>query len=179
MNSTQNVFFFRAARIAVASLAIMVAAASCTDRDVAETTVAPTMPATGRTVFLSLSKLNPAAGEEIVVTVNAVTATSGASVGSFKVRMSYDTDGLSYVGAVSQNDGMVIANPVNDTLIIVGASATGFASSKLASVRMKVSDPAALASLGLEIVAVTTTEFASEASVTAVDRRLFRGNVSK
>ncbi|HET9425923.1 MAG TPA: hypothetical protein VFO55_11165 [Gemmatimonadaceae bacterium] len=171
MNSIRK--FSLRAMMAALSVALVATAVACTDRDVAES-VAPPAPSAGRTMYLSLSKMAPAAGDEVVVSVNSRGAATGATVGSFKVRMSFDTRGLEFLGAVPQADGMVIANPVNDTLIIVGASGNGFATSILASVRMKVTDPAAVSSLGLEVVAVSTTDFASEASVTAVDRRLFR-----
>lgn len=165
-------------RVAIAAVSLSAAAlvSACTDRDVTESTVAPVTPAAGRTMYLSLSKMAPAAGEEVVVTVNSL-APKGATVGSFKVRLTFDPKGMQFLSALPSTEGMVIANPVHDTLIVVGASGNGFTSSALASVRMKVTDAAAVASLGLEVVAVATTEFTSEAATTAVDRRLFRGSV--
>jgi hypothetical protein len=164
-------------RAAIAAVSLCAAAlAGCVDRDVAESTVAPLTPSVGRTMFLGLSNLTPGAGDEVVVSINTV-APKGAAVGSFKVRLGYDTKGLRFLAALPSTEGMVIANPVRDTIIVVGASGEGFTSRTLASVRLKVTDPAAVASLHLDVVALASTGFTSEAAATSVDRRVFRGNV--
>lgn len=164
------------AAFAAVTLSATALVGACNDRDIAESAVAPATPSSGRTAFLTLSKMNPAAGDDIIVTINSL-APRGAAVGSFKVRVSFDPQGMQYLAAVPATEGMVLVNPVNDTLIVVGASGEGFTSNALASFRMKVTNAAAVASLSLEVVDLATTEFASEAAVTAVDRRLFRGSV--
>jgi hypothetical protein len=158
------------------ALALLVAMSACADREVAPLS-APDVPATGRTIFVALSNLAPAAGDEIVLSVNTLGATG--RIGSFKVRLGHTAAGLEFLGAVPQTDGMVIANPVADTLVIVGASGDGFTGSTLASVRVKVLDPAKLGGLTLTVDGITTTDFANQAPTTSVERRLFRGIVAK
>jgi hypothetical protein len=154
----------------LASVAVVGAFAACADKDTATAPIA----ATGRTVYLSVPTLTPAAGDQVVLSIKS-TGGSG-NIGSFKLRLAL-TSGVEYLGTVPQTEGMVFANAVQDTLVLVGASSSGFTSGTLASIKLKVTSPAALSGLALRVAEMNSTTFTNEAASTLAAPRVIRGTM--
>lgn len=73
-------------------------------------------------------------------------------IGSFTARVLYDSTALEFIEEVPVGDGALRAmNPAPGLVRIAGASAQGMDAAKLAQVRFKVNDPAALALVRLEL----------------------------
>jgi hypothetical protein len=124
--------------------------------------------------FLTLPATMPSAGQQVAVRLNARRPVGAEALGSFTVRIVFDTAGLHFLGSESSRDGMVAAGVANGVVTVAGASSTGFTSEEIAGVTMQVVDPAALQHLTLEIVELTTTSFREQRASTVADQRTYR-----
>jgi hypothetical protein len=124
--------------------------------------------------WLTLPATTPAAGQQVAVRLNARRPAGAEALGSFTVRIAFDTAGLRFVASESSRDGMVLAQATNGVLTIAGASSAGFVTEEIAGVTLQVVDPAALQHLTLEIVELTTTSFREQRANTIVDQQAYR-----
>jgi hypothetical protein len=124
--------------------------------------------------YLTLPATTPAAGQQVAVRLNARRLPGSDALGSFTVRIAFDTAGLRFLASEPSRDGMVLAQAANGVVTLAGASSAGFASEELAGVTLQVVDPAALQHLILEIIELTTTRFHEQRASTVVDQRLYR-----
>ena len=141
--------------------------------------VAPVQGGAGVTAYLSLSVLQPRAGDRVTVGLNAVRGGAAEPIGSFTMRVTYDTTGLRFVASDQSAEGMVLANAAHGVVTVAGASGSGFRESDLAALTMVVIDPDALRSLALEVVEMNAASFADQRAGTVVDHQLHRRPLSR
>jgi hypothetical protein len=158
-----------------ASLLAVAGLAACAEPPTAPIAPAePSAPATGVLVYLSLSSLAPQPGDRVTIAVNALRAADAEAIGSFTLRVAYDTTALRLAASGTSGEGMVLANAARGMVTIAGASGEGFRASPLATLTMDVVRAGALPSLALTVDEITATSFRDERARTSVDRRQYR-----
>jgi hypothetical protein len=144
-------------------LTLLALAAGCDRRDrlaAPDSTAAKPAPpaAPERAAYLSVSELAPAAGSNVIV-AGTVTVGSDLSVGSFRVRVAYDTAMLRFVEEIVEPGMMRVVNPRPGEVIVVGASSGSSTDGRLFTLRFRVSDPAGLNSLVLHVDELNDASF--------------------
>lgn len=135
---------------------------------------APLAPAEGATAWLAVPSGELHVGDHVTVLVNAARARNVSAIGSFTLKVSYDTAGLRYIGTGASTGGMVLAHSSNGTVTLAGASGSGFTAVTLGTFIMEVVNPGAIESLVLRVEELNTTTFRDQSTRTGVERRVFR-----
>jgi hypothetical protein len=164
--------------IRLAGFAAIVAAvcvAACADAPTAPTAAAePPAPAEGVLVYLALSSLAPQPGDRLTVTVRALRGADAEAIGSFTLRLAFDTAALRLSSSEPSREGLVMANVTGGVMTIAGASGDGFHAGALATLTMEVVHAGALPSLALTVEEINATSFRDERARTRVDRTQYR-----
>lgn len=134
----------------------------------------PLAPTEGATAWLAVPSGVFHAGDHVAVRVNAARARNVSAIGSFTLKVSYDTAGLRFVGTDASAGGMVLAHSANGTVTLAGASGSGFTAVTLGTLTMEVVNPAAIESLALRVEELNTTTFRDQSTRTGVERRVYR-----
>jgi hypothetical protein len=131
--------------------------------------------------YLAVSSPTPSAGERVTVTVRARRGSAVGPIGSFTVRLAYDTTRLRYVESARAARGMVLANgSVRGVVKGAGASAEGFSDDELlTSTFLVLAGGEALASLALEVPELNSVSFEDQRAAMRVEKRLFRDETRK
>jgi hypothetical protein len=133
----------------------------------------PVRPAEGVLLYLSLSSLSARVGDRVTISVNALRAVDAETIGSFTLRVAYDTTALRLVASEMSKEGMVMGNAARGVVTIAGASGDGFRTSALATLTMELVQGGALQSLALTVDEINATSFRDERARTTVDRRRY------
>lgn len=115
-----------------------------------------------RTAFLSVSDLSPDNGGTVIV-AGSVAIGDSTSLGSFRVRLAYDTATLAYVDEVPLPGMMRVVNPTPGEIIVVGATSGTSADGRLFALRFHVRDANGLASLALHVDEMNDGSFTNQA----------------
>jgi hypothetical protein len=146
----------------LALILVVAIAAGCDRRDRfagPDSTSAPeTRPVPERAAYLSVSEMSPEAGAVIVVT-GTLKVSDSLSLGSFRVRLGFDSTKLLFMEEIPSPDMMRVVNPLAGDVIVVGASSSPSTDGKLFAFRMRVVDPAGISSLILRIDELNDTAF--------------------
>ena len=131
--------------------------------------------------YLAVSNSTPAAGERVTVAVRARRGSAVGPIGSFTVRLSYDTTRLRYVESARGERGMVLANgAVRGVVKGAGAAAEGFTDDELlASTFLVLAAGNALASLSLDVPELNSVKFEDQRARMRVERKLYRDESRK
>ena len=133
---------------------VLAAVAGCDRRDrfaAPDSSSAPETPRLPeRAAYLSVSDMTPEAGAVIVV-AGTLKVSDSLSLGSFRVRLGFDSTKLRFIEEISGPDMMRVVNPQAGDVIVVGASSSPSTDGKLFAFRMRVDDPAGIGSLILRI----------------------------
>src|SRR4051812_7246333 len=165
---------------ALALMCALALAAACDRRDrfAAPDSAAPAKPPLPeRAAYLSVSDLSPEAGDTIVVT-GTLRVGDDLSLGSYRVRLGFDSTKLRFVEEIPNAEMMRAVNPRAGDVIVVGATANGSTDGRLFAFRLRVNDPAGLNSLVLRIDELNDTAFRDQkatvtrASALVLDRTL-------
>jgi hypothetical protein len=147
---------------ALALVLALLAATGCDRRDrfaAPDSTSAPEKPAVpARGAYLSVSDMSPEAGSDIIVT-GTLAVSDKLSLGSFRVRLGFDSTKLRFLEEIPSPDMMRVVNPRAGDVIVVGASSTPSVDGKLFTFRLRVEDPAGINSLVLRIDELNDTAF--------------------
>ena len=135
--------------------------------------VLPKPVAPARSAYLSVSDLSPTEGAVIVV-AGTVTVGSDLSLGSFRVRLRYDSTLLHLIGEVPASGMMRVVNPQPGEVVIVGASSASSADGRLFTLRFRVGSPAGLNSLMLVIDELNDAAFLDQKRTIVRASRLVR-----
>jgi hypothetical protein len=125
--------------------------------------------------YVSVS--NPAAmvRDEVTVSVRALRGSAVGPIGSFTVRLSYDSAGLKFLQAAQSTTGMVMTNTrVAGAIVAAGASSGGFTDDQLVTVKFLVMTPKALQSLALKVTELNGSGFEDRRSQMRVERQLYQ-----
>ena len=148
-------------RLRRAWVCFAIAAIACDRRDrfaAPDPSTPATPPIPDRSAYLSVSDLAPRPGDTI--TVRGTLKVSGdLSLGSFRVRLGYDTTKLRYGHEVASSDIMRVVNPMPGDVVVVGATPGGSVDGHLFTLRLVVDDPNGVSSLVLRIDELNDTAF--------------------
>lgn len=132
--------------------------------------------------YLTVSSAEPAAGERVTVSIRARRGSAVGPIGSFTVRLAYDTARLTFLESARSEHGMALANgDVRGLVKGAGAAAGGFTDDVLLTSTFLVRSTGmdALASLALEVQELNSISFENQLANTRVERRLFRDDATK
>lgn len=118
----------------------------------------PTPAVPEQSAYLSVSDLSPAAGGSIVV-AGTVGAGGGLTLGSFRVRIGYDSTKLHFIDELPASGIMRVVNPTVGDIVVVGAASGQSVDSTLFVLRFRVDDPAGINSLVLRIDELNDGQF--------------------
>jgi hypothetical protein len=159
----------------VLSAAMLLATVACEDRN-RDLPTAPTRVAPNQiSAYLVASNSTPAVGTDITVWVRARRGSAIAPIGSFTLRVSYDSTRLRFKQSGRSTQGMVMANGAKaGVLVAAGASADGFKNDELLAVTFNVKASGALTGLALSVSELNSIAFADQKSAMRVERRVYR-----
>jgi len=155
----------------------LLAVAACDDeRQQSQMPTAPMSVASDAvSAFVVVSNPNPAIGSEVTVWVRALRGSAMGPIGSYTIRLAYDSTRLQFKEAARSAEGMVMANGANRGLVIAaGASAEGFKSDELLASTFVVTSASALSTLELTVTELNSVTFADQKSAVRVERGLYR-----
>jgi hypothetical protein len=148
----------------VVALGLLAATASCERRNrlaAPDSTVASPPPAPDPAVFLSVSDIAPDSGGTIVVAAS-MGVDGSLSLGSFRVRLVFDSSRLSFLDEVTTPGMLRVVNPRPGDIIVVGAGSGTATQGRLFTLRLRVIDPAGMSSLALRIDELNDAAFADQ-----------------
>jgi hypothetical protein len=155
---------------ALALMLVLAIAAGCDRRDqlaAPDSSSAPETPRLpARGAYLSVSDMSPEAGAVVIVT-GTLNVSDSLSLGSFRVRLGFDSTKLHFIEEIPGLDMMRVVNPQAGDVIVVGASSSPSTDGKLFAFRMRVVDPAGLSSLILRIDELNDTAFRDQRATVA------------
>ena len=134
----------------------------------------PVAPESGATAWIAVPAGTFKAGDHVTVRLNAVRARTVGAIGSFTLKVSYDTTGLRLLSTSGASAGMVVSNAAHGTITLAGASAGGFTATTLATLTMEVVNPLAIESLALRVDELNTASFGDQSARTSVERHVYR-----
>ena len=148
--------------VATASL-LLATACERRDRFAAPDTTSATPIASlpPRSAYLSISDLSPKPGSTVLV-AGSLSIGGDLTVGSYRVRLGYDSARLHFVEEVPSPGTMRVVNPRPGDVIVAGAAGGGAADGRLFTLRLRVDDPSAINSLVLRIDELTDTDFTDQ-----------------
>ena len=158
--------------------ALALATVACTD-NTKSTNQLPTAPmgvAPGSvSAYVAVSNPNPAIGARVVVSVRARRGTSVGPIGSFTIRLAYDSTKLHCQDAARSAQGMVMANGERAGVVLAaGAAAEGFTDDVLLVSTFEVVGSNALKSLELGVTELNSVAFKDQRAYLNVERALYR-----
>jgi hypothetical protein len=168
-------------RFPPALIAVLAVIAACDDNRPQQLPVAPMNVASDAiSAYVAVSDANPTPGTDVTVFVRARRGSAVAPIGSFTLRLAYDSTRLRFKDAARSSHGMVLTNPaMAGVLVAAGASADGFTDDELLSATFTVMSAGALAALELNVSELNSVNFEDKNGSTRIERGLYRGAASK
>lgn len=144
----------------------------------------PTMPMEigpdALSAYVVVSNPNAPVGTEVQVSVRALRGKNVGPIGSFTIRLGFDSLGLAFLRSAEGMQGMVMANGAQRGLVIAaGASAEGFGNDELLNATFRVSSAAGLASLALTVNELNSLEFQDQTKLISVMKGIYRAPAEK
>lgn len=162
-------------------IAALAVAAGCDDdrRD-----GVPTMPLEigpdALSAYVVVSNPDAPIGTDVQVSVRALRGRNVGPIGSFTIRLGYDSLGLTYVKSAASAHGLVMANGANRGLVVAaGASAEGFKDDELLNATFTVSASGGLKSLALTVTELNSLKFEDQTSLLSVMKGIYRAPAEK
>ncbi len=156
-------------------LAAFAATTACDDRRDAIPTVPLEISPDGFSAYIVVSNPNAPVGTEVTVTVRSLRGRNVGPIGSYTVRVGYDSLGLAFGKAAPSSEGMVMANATQrGTVVAAGASADGFKSDDLLSTTFTVTKSGGLKSLALTVNELNSLKFEDQRANLNVMRGIYR-----
>ena len=144
------------------ALVVVVLTVACQDEHRRPVTAPATAPRSDTVFFVTVSNAEPAAGATVTVTANVAQRAGFKPVASFKAHLRYDATGLTFLRESRLPSGIRAFHPQPGDLIAAGAAAEGFQDGRLFAATFRIQNPAALASLALEVEELNGTDFANQ-----------------
>lgn len=161
--------------------AALAAVAACDDERRAGV---PTMPIEigpdAMSAYVVVSNPDAPVGSDVRVSVRALRGRNVGPIGSFTIRLGYDSLGLVYVKSDASAHGLVMANGTNRGLLVAaGASAQGFTDDELLSATFTVSAAEGLKSLTLTVAELNSLTFEDQTAMLSVMKGIYRAPAGK
>lgn len=157
-------------------VALLAATAACDDdrRD-----QVPTMPLEiapdAMSAYVVVSNPQAPVGSQVEVTVRSLRGRNVGPIGSFTLRLAYDTTGLAFVKSANNPKGMVMANGAQPGVVVAaGASADGFTDDDLVFATFTVTSSAGLKSLALTVSELNSLTFEDQRGSLRVMKGIYR-----
>jgi hypothetical protein len=162
-------------------IALLVAAAASLgcDDDRPLATELPTgpaaVPANALSAFVTVSDSRPGVGDQLTVAVRALRGQSVGAIGSYTLRLAYDSTKLRLLDTGRSDFGMVMANGADAGVIVAaGASSQGFTDDQLLVARFMVTGARAVASLKLDVTELNSLKFENQMSAMKIEQQVYR-----
>ena len=155
----------------VALLGVAALTLACQDERRRPVTAPATAQRSDTVFFVTVSDSQPAAGATVTVTAHVAQRSGFKPVASFKAHLTYDATGLTFLRESKLPNGMRALNPQRGDIIAAGAAAEGFQDGRLFAATFSIQNPAALASLALEVEELNGTDFANQLPALPAVRR--------
>lgn len=157
------------------SVLALLAATACDDRRDAVPTVPLEISPDGLSAYIVVSNPDAGVGSEVTVTVRSLRGRNVGPIGSYTVRVAYDSLGLAFGKAAPSSEGMVMANAAQRGLVVAaGASADGFKSDDLLSATFTVTKSGGLKSLALTVTELNSLKFEDQRANLQIMRGIYR-----
>lgn len=165
--------------------AILVTAAAaslaCDDKHPVATQI-PTgpasVPANALSAYMRVSNPRPSAGDRITVTVRALRGQGVGEIGSFTLRLAYDSTSLRLLETGKSQYGMVMANgDTRGEIRAAGASGQGFTDDQLLVATFLVTGARAIPSLKLDVSELNSIKFEDQRAAMRVDQNIYRAPI--
>lgn len=166
--------------IHVSLIAVLAVLAGCDD----DRAGVPTMPLEiapdAMSAYIVVSDPGAPVGTDVQVSVRALRGGNVAPIGSFTIRLGYDSLGLAYLRSAQSTQGMVMANGGQRGLLVAaGAAAEGFKNDELLTATFRVSAAGGLKSLVLAVNELNSLRFEDQTSLVSVMRGIYRATDGK
>lgn len=133
------------------------------------------VPSNALSAFVTVSDARPDVGDHLTVAVRALRGQNVGAIGSYTLRLAYDSTTLRLLDTGRSDFGMVMANGAQAGLIVAaGASSQGFTDDQLLVARFAVTGARAVASLRLEVSELNSLRFENQMSAMKVERQVYR-----
>jgi hypothetical protein len=157
-------------------IAALAAVAGCDDDRRAGV---PTMPIEigpdAMSAYVVVSNPDAPVGTDVQVSVRALRGRNVGPIGSFTIRLGYDSVGLTYVKSATSPHGLVMANGANRGLLVAaGASAEGFKDDELLDATFTVASTQGFKSLTLTVNELNSLAFEDQTKLMSVMRGIYR-----
>ncbi|HEU4995392.1 MAG TPA: hypothetical protein VFT29_11265 [Gemmatimonadaceae bacterium] len=167
---------------AAAIAAVTLMAVACDEDD--HTAALPAAPigvaANEVSAYVAVSSANPAPGSDVTVWVRARRGSAMGPVGSYTLRLTYDSTRMRFKESGRSQHGMVMANSATAGLLVVaGASAEGFADDELLAATFTSTSTGALTGLTLDVTELNSATFQDQKAGLRVARGLYSGEQAK
>lgn len=148
---------------------------ACDDDRATRLAVAPEVAPNELSAYLAVSQSDPTVGSQFTVTVRTKRGSAVAPVGSFTIKLAFDTTRVRYHDVGRSELGMVMANGAKPgVLLAAGASGNGFTSDELLVATFTALAPDAAKSLQLTVDELNSVGFEDQRGKMRVSRDLFR-----
>jgi hypothetical protein len=145
--------------------------ASCSEKNLSTANQSPATKA-ALSAYLSIASPMAERGDDVTFDVHLTGGSSTPLIGSYLMDIIVDTTSVRLIGVTSP-DGLSAANTVRGGIRVAGAAADGFRADRLASVSVKVLNPAALRSTRLVIGELNSLGFRDVRALTQVTPTVF------
>ncbi len=162
--------FFRLSVVAALALS-----AACNDDRKAIPTAPISVGDNALSAYVVVSNPNAPVGADVTVSVRALRGKLVGPIGSFTIRLAYDSLGLRFGKSANSAQGMVMANAATRGLVIAaGASAEGFKDDELLRATFTVTAAGTLKSLTLSVTELNSLKFEDQRANMTVMRGIYR-----
>lgn len=180
MSHSHPVFTMRALTH-LSLIAALAAVAGCDDD---RRSGVPTMPIEigpdAMSAYVVVSNPDAPVGAEVQVSVRALRGRNVGPIGSFTIRLGYDSLGLAYGKSATSAHGLVMANGANrGVLVAAGASAEGFKDDELLNATFTVAASGGLKSLTLTVTELNSLAFEDQTKRMSVMKGIYRAPAEK
>lgn len=156
-------------------VAVLAFSAACTDDRKAIPTAPISVADDALSAYVVVSNPNAPVGTDVTVSVRALRGKLVGPIGSFTIRLAYDSLGLRFGRSANSAQGMVMANAATRGLVIAaGASAEGFKDDELLRATFTVAAAGALKSLALSVTELNSLKFEDQRANMTVMRGIYR-----
>ena len=157
-------------------VALLTLAAACNDERRDATPTAPIeISPDGLSAYIVVSNPGAPIDTEVTVTVRSLRGRNVGPIGSYTIRLGYDSLGLAFGKAASSSEGMVLANAAKKGVVVAaGASADGFKSDDLLSTTFTVTKSGGLKSLSLSVTELNSLKFEDQRANLSIMRGIYR-----
>ena len=159
----------------VFALLLATAVVGCDDGRATRLPAAPEVAPNELSAYLAVSQSDPTVGSQFTVTVRTKRGSAVSPVGSFTIKLAFDTTRVRYHEVARSELGMVMANGAKAGLVVAaGASGNGFTNDELLVATFTALAPDAAKSLQLTVDELNSVGFEDQRGKTRVSRELYR-----